>query len=192
MKLEILEQTFEIDVFNVDMLIEKINHLLKDSNQIVEYMKINDIEIYDQFESYLQNHFYEIKSLKIVSVTVETMMKNLSNSILQYINRAIPEIEVLIKEFYKEPSKNTWDQFLLMLEGITWIDQAVSNLGEFMEESQNGRVINEIQMKIKSELPNLLDAVKKRDTILIADITQYEILDNLNMVKNEIENLIND
>lgn len=177
MKLQILEQTIEIENSTVKDIVETINSLLQDSNQNINYMIIDGIEVYNDMEEYINESFNEIKEIIVKTASVDQLKDNLNDSLILYINRALPEIEAVAQEFYKGSLQSTWEKFGQLLEGMNWITHAIQSLSQTSDKSEK---LEEISAKMNEQATTLLDAVEVKDMVLIADIIQYEIIETLN------------
>ncbi|MFD1736794.1 hypothetical protein ACFSCX_09460 [Bacillus salitolerans] len=175
MEIHILDQIIKTE--NQDQKIfECINTILTKNNLFVDYLLIDENVIYENFEKYLEENIEDIQIIKVVTITLKKLLSKSFESIKLYIDRAKPEINKIVEQFYSGPTRDSWDKFSLLVEGLQWIIQILDAQGNHIEnEKVRNNLIHEKEL-ITGELTNLLGAVETKDMVLIADIIQYEII----------------
>lgn len=189
MKLKVLdnEYTFENNESGTNELITKINVLLNEKGLLFSHLVIDGQEVYTEHADYLLDNIEDIIEVELVVSTVEEFVSNLLVSLNEYTKRGIPEIERIADEFYQAPSEQTWETLNLLLEGIGWIYQTIKSIDATKHNVVGWEELLKSMATFDVELPNLLEALENKDSILIADIIQYEILPQFQIINTETE-----
>ncbi|HHW36012.1 MAG TPA: hypothetical protein GXX18_01710 [Bacillales bacterium] len=179
--------TFENNEEGLNELFNTINKVIIEKDVHFNYMIVDGQEIYENHEDYLQEHLRLIKEIEIKVNSVQEIINELLVSLNEYTRRAIPEIRNLIDQFYQNPDEHSWNTLQQFLEGIDWIYQTIKSIDHTDKSFQEwDKYIHAIAV-MEVELPNLLEAMENRDVILIADIIQYEVLPQFEMIYEETE-----
>ncbi|AMV12278.1 hypothetical protein GT3570_15285 [Geobacillus thermoleovorans] len=177
MQLNIFGQTFEYrnDRSELEAMLQKIFSMVAEADRQLSHLVIDGVEVYDEMEAYIEERIDSIRTIDVVAVTIEEYIRDVFQTMHSYLTRALPEIERIIDEFYQTPSEHTWIRFEQMLEGIQWIDQALYWLAEHSYDQMDRQTLVHIRETLAEQLRQLLQAVEAGDTILIADLIQYEV-----------------
>ncbi|TLS33085.1 hypothetical protein [Geobacillus thermoleovorans] len=177
MQLNIFGQTFEYrnDRSELEAMFQKIFSMIDEADRQLSHLVIDGVEVYDDFETYVEERIDFIRTIDVVAVTIEEYIQDVLQTMHSYLLRALPEIERIIDEFYQTPSEDAWMRFEQMLEGIQWIDQVLYGLAEQSNHSLDRQALARIRETLAEQLRQLLQAVEAGDAILIADLIQYEI-----------------
>jgi hypothetical protein len=166
---------YENSVKDVEKLIQKINEDLENNKLYFSHLIINGKEVYSDFEDTLVEQINTIEKIELVTKTINEFINDLTVSLNEYSNRAIPSIKQLTEQFYQSPTEESWAMLQDLLEGLNWVYSTIKSIGntELNEYKEN---LLMIANHLEVELPNLLDAMECNDFILIGDIISYEIL----------------
>ena len=187
MKLLFKGETIQVDnELSVEFITEEINCLLA-NRYYFSHLVADGVEIYEEPEQYLEQHLHEITELEIIAKTEQEFVNDLLLTSEEYINRAVPEIEVLADQFYNNPDKESWNKFGQLLEGLQWLTHLVQTIGSVDKKPENWMNYLKASFSVNEELKNLEDALKNNDRILIADILNYEVLPFFKELKKEIQ-----
>lgn len=187
MKLLFKGETIQVDnELSVEFITEEINCLLA-NRYYFSHLVADGVEIYEEPEQYLEQHLHEITELEIIAKTEQEFVNDLLLTSEEYINRAVPEIEVLADQFYNNPDKESWNKFGQLLEGLQWLTHLVQTIGSVDKKPENWMNYLKASSSVNEELKNLEDALKNNDRILIADILNYEVLPFFKELKKEIQ-----
>lgn len=172
-----------------DEVIEKINELLN-QNDYFSHFIADGIEIYEEHETYLNLNLDRIEKLEVITKTEREFVNDILLSAEDYLKRAKPELATLPDEFYANPTPDTWTTFSQFIEGVQWLDEMLSVVGNSNERPKNWDMYAELSQSMQAELANLGEAVENGDNVLIADIIQYELISNFEALEAEIEKTI--
>ncbi|WPZ18092.1 hypothetical protein UM396_16245 [Geobacillus subterraneus] len=194
MQLNIFGQTFDYrnDRSELEAMFQKIFSMIDEADRQLSHLVIDGVEVYDDFETYVEERIDFIRTIDVVAVTMEEYIRDVFQTMHAYLARALPEIESIIDAFYQAPSEDTWLRFEQMLEGIQWINQALYWLAEHQEDRIVHQTFVRIRENLAESLRQLLQAVEADDTILIGDLIQYEIKPLLKDIMEHVKvNVVN-
>jgi hypothetical protein len=194
MQLKILGQTFEYrnDLAELEAVFQQILNMITEADKQFSHLVIDGVEVYSDFETYIAEKIHSIHTIDVVAITMDEYIRDVFQTMYSYLTRALPEIERLIDEFYHAPSENTWNRFEQMLEGVQWINKVLYLLVENPKNPLERQVLAHVRKTLEERLRQLLEAVETEDTILIADIIQYEIMPLLKEMMEQVKvNVIN-
>lgn len=193
MRIELLNNTFELenDKESVDKLFKRIESILEDGEYAFDCMEIDGNQVYENHYDYIIDNLSGIKEVKVAIITFYELIMNIMVSTVQYLEGAVPLIESLSDEFYKNPEQGTWGKLQKLIEGIEWINsgsEVILNSGksfggamEYMKAVSN----------MRSKLSELEEAIKNSDMILIGDLLSYEITPMLESIKDTANDIVN-
>lgn len=175
----------ETDFANKESEISKIfdfiNKTIEEENIFLKSMVIDGIEIYDNYYEYFLENIKIIEGIEVKVQTLKELIEGIIYSSLEYMEQAVPLIKNLSNSFTKYPTEEAWNELDNLFSGIEWILDSYSsidqhpNLNELISDYY---IWNEYVVEVKNlklVLPDFLEAVENKDTVLIGDILAYEI-----------------
>lgn len=189
MELIMGDQVVELEQSSAEQIIEKMNEML-DEEHFFSHFIANGIEIYEQHESYLAERAPEIQKLEVIVKTVHEFINELLLSSEAYISRAKPELNHLADEFYQNPSSSTWEKLIQLLEGIQWLNQMIITIDQTKKHPKNWDEYLKVMASVQPELETMEGAIQKNDSVLVADMIQYEIQPFFEALEKEIQTTI--
>lgn len=192
MQVILLEETIQFDNHAqvIEPLFQMINDRLANSEYHFSHLLVDGIEVYDDFAEYIEEHIGQIKTIEVIVKTVKQLTHDILISAETYVQRATPEINHLIDELYQGPTEQTWLKFQQFLEGIEWINQMLVSIDQSTYHPHNWEEFLPVMATLQMELKNLEESMQSGDYILIADIIQYEFLEQLNKLNQVIKTTI--
>lgn len=166
---------YENSVKNIEILIQKINEDLEKNKLYFSHLIINGKEVYSDFDEQIMEQINTIEKIELVTKTIDEFINDLTVSLNEYSNRAIPSIKQLTEQFYQSPTEESWGMLQDLLEGLNWMYSTIKSMGNTELNEYKEKLLN-VANHFEVELPNLLDAIESHDYILIGDIISYEIL----------------
>jgi len=198
MRLHILDITLEyenkIDVF--DNMVEFINNTIRKFNLVFSHLRIDGVEVYNEFYDYFLNNIKNIKEVEVVAKTVKEFSREIILSAIDYMERAIPEIEILSNQFYRVPSSSSWNKLIDLLEGFNWIIDTFMvidtnrQLKDIVENYEIWNLYAKDIYLLKELLTEFEEILKNGDYISIADILSYEIVPLFSGMKEKLEKIV--
>src|SRR5690606_19853384 len=94
----LLEETLRFDnrPEEIEILFQKINEILSDSDYHVSHLLVDGAEVYENFDDYIEEHILNIKTIEVIVKTVKEFIHELLLTAEEYIQRATPEISFLV------------------------------------------------------------------------------------------------
>lgn len=200
MIIHILDKTLEYENKKdiLDTMFKEINDIVSGTNLIFSHLVIDDLEVYDDFYDYFLDNIKNIEEVIVVTKTIKKMSEEVLLSTVDYLERAIPEIEILSNEFYKTPSRESWKKLMDLIEGIKWIMDtfAAIDSNEQLKNIVNSYEEWNIYAKDIYELNELIiefeEILENSDFVSTADILSYEIIPLFNNMKEKLLKLISE
>lgn len=198
MKIYVLDKTFEYEnsIKAYDALVSCINELVDKSDIIFSHLIIDGVEIYDDFYDYFLNNIKNIEEVIIVTKTKKEISKEIILSTIDYIGRAIPEIENLSDQFYKTPSDESWNKLVDLFEGIKWIlDTFImidsnKQLKDIVNSYEEWNLYAQDIYSLKELLGEFEEILENSDYVSIADILSYELIPLFKNMRDKLEKVI--
>jgi len=184
------QQTIKFDIKpTTENIIEKINELLSKDYYFSHFIA-DGIEVLESHEDYLNQSINEIERIELIAKTVKEFVNDILLSAEAYINRATPELGTLAEEFYDNPNADSWSRFSQLIEGLQWLTDMLSLIGDSNGKPLNWAEFIEVSNEMKGILKNLEEALQNEDHVLIGDLIQYEIIENFKALGEEIQKSI--
>jgi hypothetical protein len=183
MKIYVLDKVLEYsnNKTEIDKLFSEIDRIISESKYIFSHLEIGGVEIYDGFYEYFLENIKSIQEVKVVVKTFKEFSRDILKTTASYLENAIPEIQILSDEFYKSPTRESWERLADLIEGIKWIMDIfviVDKSGEIENIVKSYEIWNQYAKDIYS-LRELIDefeeVLQNEDLVSIADILSYEI-----------------
>ena len=182
----------------LDTIFKEIDNIVNSANMIFSHLIIDGQEVYNDFYDYFLDNMKNIQEVKVVTRTAKEAFEEILLSTIDYLNRAIPEIEVLSNEFYKTPSWESWGKLGDLLEGIKWIMDtfmiidADFGLKNIVNRYEDWNIYAEDIYKLNELLIEFEEILENSDFVSTADILSYEIIPLFNDMKKKLEKLISE
>ncbi|WP_196008107.1 hypothetical protein [Clostridium tyrobutyricum] len=192
MKIKILDDIFEIenDKNKVDEAFKEINELISSSGLQLNCIKINEVEIYKNYYDYIINNLANIDIIEVKVKISKEEMSDLLKSAQDYLEIAIPELEFLVDDIYKDFNKQVWDKFIEFFDGLDSIINIIDTISKNNQLDDNIDRYILIKEKLSVGIKNLSKALEIGDRVWITDVIIYEIKLALKDLYAEIKNFI--
>jgi hypothetical protein len=178
MNLKILEQevAFKNERASVEMIMETINQTLQIHNCLISHIVADGQEVIDDYEDYLNDHISSLNIIEVVVLTKKQWLDGMLISAISYLTRNILAIQVLIDDFYRGPSSETWTEFNNLLEALQWLDQLVHEMENNVTIYKSWDDTLSLAFDFRELIQGLSEAVINSDPVAIADALNYEII----------------
>lgn len=198
MKIYILDKVLEYnnDESIIDNMFQEIENMLNKSSYFFSHIIVDDLEIYEDYQNYFFDNIRNIREVKVISGTLKELAKNIMVTTIDYINRAVPEIEILSSEFYKTPTAQSWRKFSDLLEGITWVIDSFATidtnerLRDIVSSYEEWNCYAKDAYSLQELLGELEKIILNEDMVSMADILSYEINPLFENMKDKLEGLV--
>lgn len=187
---------YENSMTAYDRLSCEIDDLVNNPDLVFSHLIIDGVEVYDNFYNYFLDNIKNIEEITVVIKTIKEISKEIIVSTVDYIERAIPELEILSNEFYKTPSKDSWNKLMDLLEGFKWIMDTFtaidtnSQLKDIVNSYEEWNLYAKDIYSLKELLIKFEEILEDSDLISIADILSYEIKPLFKGIKEKLGKLI--
>ncbi|MEK4027938.1 MULTISPECIES: hypothetical protein [Bacillaceae] len=188
MEIYIDGRVFYLENKSLEKVGELIENETQNQNKLVSHYLLNGEEYYD-FEEVINR--ISLGKFEVILKTREELICEILNSIYKYLERALPEVQLLADEFYSEISDETWNKVTDLLEGVEWIYQAVQSARSVNVQGVNFVTIDSLLQDLQASFPDLEQGLVTQDSLSIADLIQYEMKPILEELKEQLRSLIN-
>lgn len=182
-------------------IIEKISDILsrevEKKNKIIKSIIIDGIELYQNYFEYIKDNLDYIQEVIVKLITYKQLVEETLYGTVDYLDGAAIEIVPLSEEFYAEPTKESWEKFSDLLEGLNWIISVfnlIDNDKTLIEALPSYEIWNlyaKDVLTLNELIPQMNDALNANDNTLLADLMMYEILPIYNDMKEQLMSLYN-
>ena len=194
MKLKIENQIFEFDntEAGITTLFAKIEEVVESSSKVLSHMRIDYMEIYDDYYSYFKDNIHVIREVEVVTLAYKELVEDILSSTVEYLNKAIPLTEELSSKFYREPLSGDWKGLKDLLEGISWIISTFSSidgddrLGLVVESYESWNDYATSIYDLQDIIEEFMDVMENQDNVAIADLLRYEITPKFEMMSENL------
>ena len=198
MKLYILNETFELGNTeeSIEQVFEYIRQAIEETEYNFSYMIVDGEEIYDEFEIYLEDNLKSIKEVKVAMLTNKEIVTDNLYNINNYLKSAIPIMNDLSNNFYKEPSAENWKQASNLMEEISYIiyiRESIDDMGGLSELVSNYYAWNDytIQVgKLNCVPEEFRLALENVDTDKIGDMISSKVVTAFEKMHTKLEALL--
>lgn len=198
MKIYILDKILEYcnseDI--IDEIFNKIDSIINSTNLVFSHLIIDGIDVYDNYYDYFLDNIKNIEEVRVVTKTIKGISQDIILSTIDYIDRAMPEIEILADEFYKQPLQGSWNKLIQLLEGIKWIIDSfvIIDSNPELKDIVNSYEEWNLYAKDIHELGGLIrefeEILENSDFVSTADILSYEIAPLFKEMKEKLGKLV--
>lgn len=182
-------------------IIEKIADILTDemekTNKVIKSLEIDGLELYQDYFEYILDNINYIESINAKLITYKELVGETLVGTIDYLQGAAEEIVPLSEAFYAEPTKESWDDFSDLLEGINWIISVfnlIDNDKTLIETLPSYEIWNLYAkdiLTLNELIPQMNDALNSKDNTLLADLMMYEILPLYEDMREQLLSLYN-
>lgn len=182
-------------------IIEKITDILidemKKTNKVIKSFEIDGLELYQDYFEYILDNLNYIENIKVKLITYKELVGETLVGTIDYLQGATEEIVPLSEAFYAEPTKESWDNFSDLLEGLNWIISVfnlIDNDKTLIETLPSYEIWNLYAkdiLALNELIPQMNDALNSKDNTLLADLMMYEILPLYEDMREQLLSLYN-
>lgn len=163
------------DTSALTTIFEKVSELIEQKDTIFSHLLVDDAEVYEDHEAYINKRINEIMKIEIVTRSTNEMIWETMESVNEYLQRAVPALKELVDNSYDNFTEKTWEGISQLTEGLQWVLQFKTFTQSAPEQPANWEEFEEKFGACEEHLTPLLEAIEAQDTVLISDILAYEI-----------------
>lgn len=182
-------------------VIEKIADILsqevENANKVIRSIIVDGLELYQDYFEYILDNLDNIEEIDVKLSTYKELVNETLIGTVDYLEGASNELEPLSEEFYAEPTKESWERFSDLIEGINWIISVfnlIDNDKSLIETLPSYEIWNlyaKDVLTLNELIPQMSDALNLKDNTLLADLMMYEILPIYNDMREQLMSLYN-
>lgn len=169
-------------------MLEQIASWLSEGDYVLQALRIDGVEVFADFEDYITDRIGTVENVDVIAVKTEEAYKQVCTSVASYLERAIPQLELLYKDFYRKAESDAWDRIGDFIEGVQWLYDTSGTLSGFIPDERES--FEAYRNGVESLLPELESALAGRDAITIGDIIQYEALPAYRELQAKIDSIM--
>ena len=177
MKIKLMDKVFTCDnrIPAVEETFNQINKLLADTRQVLNCLIIDNREIEEDYSQYIIDNLKEIDTIEIKVQSRQELIDDTLASIREYLERAVPEIDKLVDQFYQEVNQNTWQKFAQLMEGLQFIVDTLQVIDRNKDWYHNAVQFVQVSEKLRRQIVMLQEALESKDRVWLSDVLLYEI-----------------
>ncbi|RKD76522.1 hypothetical protein ATL39_0741 [Sinobaca qinghaiensis] len=169
-----------------------VNNELKNKDYYFSHFNVDNTSVFDSYEQYFEENFQSVERVEAVFKTASEFVIESLHSMESYLERLLPEIKIFVGELYSSEADIGSNKTLQLLEGIQWIHRVIKNTDqlEVRPKDWNNLLISvtSLEMVVK----DMEEVFENQDTIVFADLLQYEIEPLLIDIKKQAATIINE
>lgn len=173
-------------------ILEKINEFIKKDNTVFSHLVIDDINVYENHEEYINEKINEMMRIEIVTRSKNQMIMETMESIHDYLERAVPALNELVDQSYSDYTKDTWVGLQQLTDGMQWMLQFVEFTRDAKVQPKNWDNADDSFKACEQQFAQLLEAIEAHDMVLISDLLAYEIVPAYEAFKGNIAQSLQD
>jgi len=171
---------------------ERVNELVGEKDTVFSHLVVDNIDVYENHEVYINDRLLEIMRIEIVTKTAAVSIHETMDSIHEYLERAIPALKELVNNSFESFDSNIWNGINQLAEGMQWILQFTAFVeGRDHKPSHWGDIEKSIS-QCEASFKQLMEGIESEDTVLISDILSYEITPAYEELKDSLEKSLHD
>lgn len=176
----------------IEMIFSKVSSLIEEKDLVFSHLIIDDQEIYENHEVYIQDRINEIKRIEIITFTEKEMIWETLHSVDKYLERAVPTLQQLVDESYEQFNEKTWQSIGQLTEGLEWLLQFKTFTQAAKKQPTNWEEFVRTFEACEEQFGPMLEAIEMKDTVLISDILAYEITPAFEQLANDVKIMLED
>ncbi|WP_126428733.1 hypothetical protein [Brevibacillus marinus] len=180
---------FENTTQSIQQLSEQINATLSQTGLLYSHMVVNGVAVYDDPEAYIKENLKTLERIQVILVSSEQLLRDVLQTALDYVKRALPQLSRLVDEFYHVPAEDTWNALGQLVEGLQWFQQTETFIAGMGSSPEWANEVKEL-FRFSDVLTQLEEAVAQEDATMIADIIQYEVMQRFETMEKVLPDVV--
>lgn len=197
MKIYVLDEVLEYENSEkaIDDMFNEIDNIISKSNYTFSHLEVDGYDVYADFHEYFVDNIRNIKEVKVIAKTFKEFVEEILNTTANYLENAIPEIQILSDEFYKSPTQESWGKLTDLIEGIKWImDTFVivdrsNDIESIVKSYETWNLYAKDIHSLREIIGELEEILQNEDLVSTADILSYEVAPLFKEMLNKLNEL---
>ncbi|WP_100374048.1 hypothetical protein [Bacillus sp. FJAT-45037] len=152
-----------------------VNKELKNKDYYFSHFNVDNIFVFDNYEEYFDENFQVIKRVEAVFKTVSEFVIESLQSMEKYLEQSLPEIRIFVDELYSSQADIGSNKTIQLLEGVQWIHKAIKNIDQLEVRPKDWDDLLISVTSLEMVVKEMEEVFENQDTIVFADLLQYEI-----------------
>lgn len=131
--------------------------------------------VYEQPETVLNLHIDTIQELQVIAVSATDFVADLIHSAYDYLQRALPLLDVTTERFYAVAQAEQWADLNDLFGSIQWLYAMNETIASSIARPTHWDAAQVALQPIASILEDFEQALIQQDQVLIADLLAYEV-----------------
>lgn len=161
---------FANEVATVEKIFQAMFEEIGNSEMVISHINVDGVDVYNELDKYILNNIGAIQNIDVVLIHANQLIREILASTDDYLRRLIAGIHSLGAELYQGPSRQTWETFERLLEGMAWLYDSSTALMPY------GDIFTVFQRDLSHQIKELQNALERSDLTLLADLITYEIM----------------
>ena len=192
MEIKILDDTIQLnDGVSSMEIMNIINENLQVRDLILDGMSVDGRQVQEDFEDYIHERIRNIRIVEVHAIPWREWMDESLIMALQYLGRAIPNVQRLSDDFYRGNTEDTWQTLEQLLEGIQWLAELIHNLeqkGTQYYPSWDTSI--SLAFSLRGLLDDLEEAMTTSNLVSVADVLAYQVKPLLETLGQDIQRTV--
>ncbi len=162
-------------VEELDQFWKELQDELEQTGEIPYMIRQGELEVYeDLYQTLRDNLTVEPIQMELVIISQEQLVREVRESLEQYLSRVLSQLEPLADPFYGEVSSEHWSNLGILLEGLDWMLQSWSGLLPTFPASFQQHALA-VQQTFEQVTRQLLEEMERQNHTGIGDCLLYEL-----------------
>lgn len=118
--------------------------------------------------------------------TIKEQIDDFLKSMNDYLYKIVPNLDLLIDDFYHDWDQDTWKKFNEFLEGLDSISKMFSLMSQYKQYNSNVEEFENMEKKFSNVVKKIGESLENGDRIYTIDLVIYEIKPLLQQINNAI------
>lgn len=180
-----------MDLETAIKIVEEFLAKQQQENRIIKGCWLNGMEIEEDFLQTIKENLDSIAIVEFTSQSIADLINETTIVAKDYIEQLIPNIEKIADQIAldKEPKQELW---LALIEGLAWlVDVYQGLLAQEEIFRQQGKTMLQQAEQLGDLMATIQQALMTQDTITIADLLEYELIDLLKNMQQVLTDYAN-
>lgn len=169
-----------------------VNNELKNKDYYFSHFNVDNTSVFDNYEQYFEENFQSVERVEAVFKTASEFVIESLHSMESYLERLLPEIKIFVDELYSSEADIGSNKTLQLLEGIQWIHRTIKNIDQLEVRPKNWNNLLISVTSLEMVVKDMEEVFENQDTIVFADLLQYEIESLLIDIQKKAATIINE
>jgi len=194
MQVTVLDTTivYANEADSVGKLMQEIGEILAERKLFIKYITIDGREVYNDFENELLDQLVQVEDVRVFGQTHEEATEEVYLSMSSYLERVLPQVQLLYTGLYQGADSNEWDRLTDLFDGMQWLYETCSVLAADWKNSPWNQRFNAYVQLIDAMVLELVPAMENIDAVSLADILKYELFPAYQGLQREVQLIIDE